>query len=586
MTIVASLTVDSRQSTVDSCSSTFDYGNSRLSIHLPARMIRVPENQLPCPRCGAGIPAEARFCPACGYATARLTPGQTLDGKYEILEKIAEGGMGEVYKARHVHLDEIRIIKVTKPDALGEGPDPRRFQEEARMATLVRHPNVAALYDFSRLPDGSFYMVWEYIAGVTLEEWMLRHGPLPAAQALDIAGQVLSGLSEIHAQGIVHRDLSPDNILVRENRDGRLLAKIIDLGIAKRVAAESLSMTGTGLFVGKLKYCSPEQAGALPAGQVVDGRSDLYSFGVVLYEMLTGRPPFESQTPEGYLGQHLNSPPPPLDTARLPPRTGPALAAIVLRALQKNRDRRFSSAREFAAALERIGPGTTESLPDDPPSGRSRALPVVLACVLGAGAIVAVFFILNKPAAPASVPSAVPTSAVSAELTAAPTAGPDEIVIAPRIVEQRTPTVLAPSPAEPTRPPATRAVPTRAQPALPAPSAASPQSDTPEEPIEGAITAARFRGFLDQWTRRPIERRAQRAMEIARVANFWTATHPVDPFSSDLKGRLPRILKSDTETALAAGQPALARLFYRAYRQFRFSPPDPDLADRVRRAAA
>jgi serine/threonine-protein kinase len=226
----------------------------------------MPQSDITCPRCGSAIPAQARYCPACGYATARLTPGQTLDGKYEILEKIAEGGMGEVYKARHVHLDEIRIIKVTKPDALGEGPDPRRFQEEARMATLVRHPNVAALYDFSRLPDGSFYMVWEYIAGVTLEEWMLRHGPLPAAQALDVARQVLSGLSEIHAQGIVHRDLSPDNILVRENREGRLLAKIIDLGIAKRVTAET-SRRGRGLFVGKLKYCSPERE-ALPAGQV------------------------------------------------------------------------------------------------------------------------------------------------------------------------------------------------------------------------------------------------------------------------------------------------------------------------------
>src|SRR5713101_4015403 len=293
-------------------------------------MFPMPQSETICPRCGAGIPSPARFCPACGYAAARLTPGQTLDGKYEIVEKIAEGGMGEVYKARHLHLDEIRIIKVTKPDPLGEGPDPRRFQEEARMATLVRHGNVAALYDFSRLPDGSFYMVWEYIAGVTLEEWMLRHGPLPAA----------------HAQGIVHRDLSPDNILVRENREGRLIAKIIDLGIAKRVAAESLSMTGTGLFLGKLKYCSPEQAGALPAGKAVDGRSDLYSFGVVLYEMLTGKPPFESSTPEEYLGKHMHTAPPPLDTAGLPVSIGPRLATIVQRALEKNRDRRFRDADE------------------------------------------------------------------------------------------------------------------------------------------------------------------------------------------------------------------------------------------------
>jgi serine/threonine protein kinase len=555
---------------------------------MAARMVSMSQNDIACPRCGSAIPAEARYCPACGYATARLTPGQSLDGKYEILEKIGEGGMGEVYKARHVHLDEIRIIKVTKPDALGEGPDPRRFQEEARMATLVRHPNVAALYDFSRLPDGSFYMVWEYIAGVTLEEWMLRHGPLPAAQALDIARQVLSGLSEIHAQGIVHRDLSPDNILVRENREGRLLAKIIDLGIAKRVTAETLSMTGTGLFVGKLKYCSPEQAGALPAGQVVDGRSDLYSFGVVLYEMLSGKPPFESQTPEGYLGQHLNSPPPPLDKARLPARTGPALAAIVSRALEKNRDRRFSSAREFAAALERVDPAATESLktvPGHAKAGRNRALSLVLVFVLFAGAIAAGFYILNRPGPAAPVPAAVPTFSASAEPTAPPTAGPDDVVIAPRIVEQRTPTPAAPSPVPPTRAPVTRAVPTRAPPAMSPPADASPPEETADEPIRGGVTAARFRANLEQWTRRPIARRAHRAMEVALAANFWTSTHPDDPYSPELKAQLPRILKSDTETALAAGQPVLARLFFRAYRQLRFSPPDPDLARRVRSAA-
>ncbi len=129
--------------------------------------------------------------------------------------------MGEVYRARHLHLDEIRIIKVTKPDAAGEGLEPRRFQDEARLATLVRHPNVAALYDFSRLPDGSYYMVWEFIDGITLEEWLRRNGPLPAARALEVARQILAGLAEIHAQGIVHRDLSPDNIMLRERADGR-----------------------------------------------------------------------------------------------------------------------------------------------------------------------------------------------------------------------------------------------------------------------------------------------------------------------------------------------------------------------------
>src|SRR5262249_15553169 len=168
-------------------------------------------------------------------------------------------------------------------------------------------------------------------------------------------------------QGIVHRDVSPDNILVRPGRDGGLVAKIIDLGIAKRVAAESLAMTGTGLFIGKLKYCSPEQAGALPEGTALDGRSDLYSFGVVLYEMLAGRPPFEAQTPEAYLGKHLHAAAPPLDTSRLPAKSGPTLSAIVRKALEKNRDKRFASARDFAAAPRRAAPDPTTPVPPSAP---------------------------------------------------------------------------------------------------------------------------------------------------------------------------------------------------------------------------
>jgi len=324
-------------------------------------MKEMAPNDSACPRCGTGLPADAKFCPACGYRAARLTPGQTLDGKYEILEKLAEGGMGEVYKARHIHLDEIRIIKVTKPDPLGEGHEPRRFQEEARIATLVRHPNVAALYDFSRLPDGSYYMVWEYIDGITLEAWLRRHGPLTASRALEVSTQVLAGLAEIHAQGIVHRDLSPDNIMLRETSQKALVAKIIDLGIAKRIAAETIHMTSTGMFLGKLKYCSPEQAGSLPSGQKVDGRSDLYSFGVVLYEMLTGKPPFEAQTPEGYLGKHLHTQAPPLDTTRLPLAVGPGFAAVTRRALEKDRDKRFATAQEFAAALGGLKSALTHS---------------------------------------------------------------------------------------------------------------------------------------------------------------------------------------------------------------------------------
>ncbi len=497
--------------------------------------------------------------------------------------------MGEVYKARHIHLDEIRIIKVTKPDALGEGPEPRRFQEEARMATQVRHPNVAALYDFSRLPGGSFYMVWEFIDGVTLEEWMRRRGPLPVEQALDVARQVLAGLSEIHAQGIVHRDLSPDNILVREGRDGRLVAKIIDLGIAKRMTAETLSMTGTGLFLGKLKYCSPEQAGALPAGEVLDARSDLYSFGVVLYEMLAGKPPFEAQTPQEYLGKHLHSPPPPLDTARLPAGLGAELSAIVRRALEKRRDRRYTTAAEFGAALEGVRSDVTRRIeaPSRPTGHSPRGMVWLgVVAVLLAGAAVAASYILRTPPAPRVLPGAAP-KASPARPSLAPTAGPDEVVIAPRILERVTPVAAASPVQEPARQQA--AVATAAPTRIPAAAPAAPASSPPEagsESIEGTVTAAKLRDFLDRWNRAPTERKARRALEVANVSNFWAITHPDDSFTQELKSSLPRMLRDATESALDSGKPGLARLFHSAYRLFRFSPLDPELARRVRQAPA
>ena len=530
------------------------------------------------------MPEDARFCPSCGASTSRLAAGQVLDGKYEILEKTGEGGMGEVYKARHVHLDEIRIIKVTKPDALGEGSEPRRFQEEARIASLIRHPNVAALYDFSRLPDGSFYMVWEFIDGMTLEEWLRRYGPMPAPRALEVAAQVLSGLEEIHAQGIVHRDLAPDNIMLRENRDGRLLAKIIDLGIAKRVAAETLRMTGTGMFVGKLKYCSPEQAGALPPGQAVDGRSDLYSFGIVLYEMLTGRPPFESTTPEGYLGKHLHATPPPLDTSRLPAEIAPGLAAVVTRALQKQRDRRFRDAREFATALAALTPrsfGGAEIEPTVAARSGGGGIGWLIGSAIALAAAAAAFaFVLYRPGPDARSTPASPTPVPILSPRPTPAPSSDDVVVQPRILEEATPAPRPPPTVSPRAAAPTAPRPPTAPPAD-APTAAPTDSTALELPGVGELNEKKLRRMLEDWNARPVERRAYQAVRLAYVANQWVKKNPEDPLSSEIRRTLPRTLREDSDTLWNASRPNLSVEIARAYLQLAFAPRDTEIERRV-----
>ncbi|MCZ7652063.1 MAG: serine/threonine protein kinase [Thermoanaerobaculia bacterium] len=218
--------------------------------------------------------------------------GSVLDGKYEILERLGAGGMGEVFRVRHVHLHEQRVIKILRQDKAADPTAIQRFSQEARIATQIKHPNVAILYDFSRLDDGSFYMVWEHIEGEDVGTWLRAKGPFPIQLAVELGIQGLRGLEAIHSAGVIHRDISPDNLMITRDVKGRALLKIIDLGLAKNLSAGSgnLEITQAGMFMGKLMYCSPEQAGSLKEG-AIDHRSDLYSYGAVLYEMVCGLPP-------------------------------------------------------------------------------------------------------------------------------------------------------------------------------------------------------------------------------------------------------------------------------------------------------
>src|SRR5437773_2763786 len=231
-----------------------------------------------CVRCHAEIERTFKACPHCGEPVTDFLhryADEPVDGKYRIIERLGAGGMGEVYKVEHAFLRATRVIKVIKPQISEDADAHERFLREAQLATKIQHPNVATLHDFSALPDGSHYMVWEYIDGENLAERLRSRGTLPPRDAVRLAIQTLHGLEAIHRAGIVHRDISPENLMIARDEDGSERVKIIDLGVAKSddPAEEA---TRTGMFLGKFRYASPEHVGFLEPGEKIDGRADLY----------------------------------------------------------------------------------------------------------------------------------------------------------------------------------------------------------------------------------------------------------------------------------------------------------------------
>ena len=326
-----------------------------------------------------------------------------IDGKYEILAKIREGGMGTVYKVRHLLLDEIRVAKVIHPNLDDDLEARTRFLREARAASRLRHPNIAQLFDFMIDPAGDQFLVLEYIDGLTLRDLLRRHGPPSLALAMEIARQSLAALGYLHRRGFVHRDISPDNLMLTRGPDGGPLVKLIDLGIAKGPRPSDHGLTGSGVFMGKPRYAAPE----LLEGHDADSRSDLYSFGVVLYELLTGQRPFEGKTPHELMVAHLRQPPRPFSETDPQGRVPPPLREAVLASLAKSPAARVASAGELAHRLAAATPGLPpwteadlDALVPRPPTGVHTSPSGPSTWKDG-----------RSPAAPATPPAAVGTAA-------------------------------------------------------------------------------------------------------------------------------------------------------------------------------
>ena len=273
-------------------------------------------------------------------------PDTLLEGKYEILNKIHEGGMGTIYRVRHRLLDEVRVIKVMRAHAIADADLKRRFFDEAKTATRLKHQNICTILDFALDEEGTAYLVMEFIEGVNLSELLGLKGPPGIPLSLEIAHQTLLALGYLHRKNVIHRDVAPDNLMLSRTEEGRPLVKVVDLGIAKATDRPT-EMTATGVFLGKLRYASPEQFGALGSAERLDGRSDLYSLGVVLYELLTGVRPFAGESPPELLRGHLFNPPQPFSQSDPEGRIPADLRAAILKALEKKREDRFGSAEEF-----------------------------------------------------------------------------------------------------------------------------------------------------------------------------------------------------------------------------------------------
>ena len=304
-----------------------------------------------CPKCGKEYGDSNTLCPSDGAVLEKSGDallGQTLADKYRIEELINEGGMGAVYRGTHILMDKTVAIKVLHPALAADDKIVARFSREARAASRISHPHALNVTDFGESSEGIVFLVMEYLKGRTLKEVIHTDAPLPLSRIVEITKQVCDALDAAHAQGVIHRDLKSDNIMLVDVGNGSDWAKVLDFGIAKiqEPVGQDPALTSPNLIIGTPQYMSPEQCSQ---ASEIDARSDIYSLGVILYEMLTGHVPFTGESPTAIMMKHLQEPPPSVMEER---RDVPAsVGRTVARAMAKKPQDRFQSAGELAENL-------------------------------------------------------------------------------------------------------------------------------------------------------------------------------------------------------------------------------------------
>jgi serine/threonine protein kinase len=339
-----------------------------------------------CTTCKAKYEDSISFCPVDGEVLEddpTSLVNTVLDGQYQIESMLGKGGMGAVYRARHILLGDKVAIKILPPEVRTNAEWLRRFRREGQAARRFRHPNSVTVHDLRTAPDGTVYMVMEFVEGHTLSEEIKRRGAMPPSQAFELLEPIMSVLNTAHAMGVVHRDLKPDNIMIGKSSTGEPVVKLLDLGIAKmrEIAGAdgggNTALTTAGQILGTPHYMSPEQWGELPRDGdfEIDGRADIYSLGLVFYEMITGRRPYSGATLHELRREHISVVPPPLHEAI--PGISRAFSEAIARATAKDRGDRPASAGQLAdqlrAALDSSSAELDRTIPDLPYVHESRA---------------------------------------------------------------------------------------------------------------------------------------------------------------------------------------------------------------------